>query len=62
MSDGTHLSKFAGANKEWLEYMTIRNLSSKICQMPSTHSVVMVALLLIRVKIHNIPQKLLDEQ
>jgi len=34
MSDGTHLSNFAGDMTEWPVYMTIGNLSSKICQMP----------------------------
>jgi hypothetical protein len=42
--------------------MTIGNLSSKIRQMPSTHSVMMVALLPIPIKNRNIPQKWLDEQ
>jgi len=42
--------------------MTIGNLSSKIRQMPSTHSVVMVALLPIPIKNRNIPQKRLNEQ
>jgi hypothetical protein len=62
MSDGTHLSNFAGDKKEWPVYMTIGNLSSKLRQMPSTHSVVMVALLPIPIKNRNIPQKRLDEQ
>ena len=62
MSDGTHLSNFAGDKKEWPVYMTIGNLSSKIRQTPSTHSVVMVALLPIPIKNRNIPQKRLDEQ
>jgi len=62
MSDGTHLSNFAGDKKEWPVYMTIGNLSSKIRQMPSMHSVVMVALLPIPIKNHNITQKRLDEQ
>jgi len=62
MSDGTHLSNFAGDKKEWPAYMTIGNLSSKMIQMPSTHSVVMVALLLIPIKNRNIPQKRVDEQ
>jgi hypothetical protein len=62
MSDGTHLSNFAGDNTEWLVYMTFGNQSSKIHQMSSTHSVVMVALLPIRIKNRNIPQKRLDEQ
>jgi len=62
MSDGTHLSNFAGDKKEWPVYMTIGNLSSKIRQMHSTHSVVMVALLPIPIKNRNILQKGLDEQ
>jgi len=62
MSDRTHLLNFAGNKKEWPEYMTIGNLSSKIRQTPSTHSVVMVALRLIPIMNRNIPQKLLDEQ
>jgi hypothetical protein len=56
MSDGTHLSNFAGHKNEWLVYMTIGNPSLKIHQMPSTHSVVMVALLPIPIKIRNIPE------
>jgi len=62
MSDGTHLSNFAGDQKEWPVYRTIGNLSSNIRWMPSTHSVVMVALLTIPIKNRNIPQKRLDEQ
>jgi len=42
--------------------MTIGNLFSKIRQMPSTHTVVMVALLPIPIKNRNIPEKRLDEQ
>jgi hypothetical protein len=62
MSDGTHLSNFAGHRKEWPVYMPIRYLSSKIRQMLTTHSVVMVALRLIPIKNRNIPHKRLDEQ
>jgi len=62
MSNGTHLSNFAGDKTEWPVYMTIGNLCSKIRQMPSTHSVVMVALLLIPIMNHDIPQKRLDKQ
>ena len=62
MSDGTHLSNYAGNKKEWPVYMTIGNLSSKIGQMPSTQTVVMVALLPIPINNRNIPQKQLDEQ
>jgi hypothetical protein len=42
--------------------MTIGNQSSKICLMPSTYSIIMVALLPIPIKIRNIPQMRLDEQ
>jgi hypothetical protein len=62
MSDGTHVANFAGDKKEWPGYTTIGNLSSKIRQMPSIHSVVMVALLPIPIKNRNISQKRLDKQ
>jgi hypothetical protein len=62
LSDGTHLSNFAGDNKDCPVYMTIGNLSSKIRHMPSTHSVMMVTCLPIPIKNRNIPQKRLDEQ
>ena len=61
MSNGTHLSNFDGEKKEWPVYMTIGNVSSKIRQMPSAHTVIMVALLPIPIKKRNIPQKWLDE-
>jgi len=62
MYDGTHLSNFVGDKNEWPVYMSIGNQSSKIRQMPSTHSVVMVALLPIPIKNHNVPPERLDEQ
>jgi hypothetical protein len=62
MSDGTHLSNFAGDKKEWPVYMTICNPSSKIRQMPSAQTVGMVALLPIPIKNRNISQKQLDVQ
>jgi len=62
MSNGTHLSTFAGDKQEWPVYMTIGNLSSKIRQTPSTLSVVMVALLPIPIKNRNSSQKRLDLQ
>jgi len=62
MSDGTHLSNFAGDKKEWPVYMTIGNLSSNLREMPSMHSAVMVALLPIPIQNRSIPQKRLDEQ
>jgi len=61
MSDGTHLSNFAGDKKESPVYMTMGNESSKIRQTPSTHGVVMVALLAIPIKDRNTPPKLLDD-
>jgi len=61
MSNGTHLANFAGNKKKLSVYMTIGNLSSKICQMPSTHSVAMVALLPIPIMNSSIPQEWLDE-
>ena len=62
VSDGTHLSNLAGAKKEWPVSMTTCDLSSMIRQMLSTHSIVMVALLLIPIKNHHIPHKRLDKQ
>jgi len=62
MSDGTHLSNFAGDKKEWPVYITIGNLSWKLRKMPTTHSVVMVAPLPIQIKHRNIVQEPLDEQ
>jgi len=62
MSDGTHLLNFAGDKNEWPVDMTIGNLSSKILQMPSAHTIVMVALLHFPIKNCHIPQKRLNEQ
>jgi hypothetical protein len=62
MSDRTHLSNFARNRKELPVYMTLGNLSSKIRQTHSTHSVVMVALLPIPIKNRNIPHQRLDDR
>jgi hypothetical protein len=62
MSDRTHLSNFAGDKTEWPVYMTIGNQSSKIRQMPSAHTIVMVALVPIPIQNLNNLQKRLDEQ
>ena len=62
MTDGTHLLSFAGDKKEWRVDMTIGNLSSTIRQMPSTHSMIMVALQTIAIKNCNNTQNRLDEQ
>jgi hypothetical protein len=56
-----HLSNSAGDEKEWLVFMTIGNLSSKLYPMPSMQSVVMVALLPIPIQNRNMPHKGLDE-
>jgi len=55
-------ANFAGDKTELPVYMTIGNLSSKIRQMPSMRSIVMVALLPIPNMNCNIPQKRLNEQ
>jgi hypothetical protein len=62
MSDGTHLSNFAGDVTEWPVYITFGNLSSNIRQKPSTYTVVMVALRPNPIKNCNIPQERPDEQ
>jgi hypothetical protein len=62
MSDGTHLLNIAGDKKEWPLYKAIGNQCLKINQLPSTHIVVMVAVLPIPIKNNNIIQKRLDEQ
>jgi len=53
MSDRTHLPNFRGDKIEWLVYMIIGNLASKIRRMPSAHTIVMVALLPIPIKNRN---------
>jgi hypothetical protein len=55
MADEIHLSNFAGNKKEWPVYMTMGNLSLKIRLTPSTHSVVMGALITIPIMNPNIP-------
>jgi hypothetical protein len=61
MPDGTHLSNFDDTHKGWPVSMTIGNLSSRLRQMPSIHRVVIVALLPIPIKNHNVPHNRLDE-
>ena len=60
--DGTPPFNCTGYRKEWPAYMTIGNRTSKIHPMPSTHSVVIVALLLIPIKNCNIAEKQQDKQ
>jgi len=62
ISDGTHLLNFARNKNEWPVCMPIGNPSSKSNQMPSMHSVVIVALLPIPINNRNISEMRLDEQ
>jgi len=62
MSDTTDLSNFAGDKNEWTVNMTIGNISSKIHHMPSTHTVLTVALQPIPIKNNKFPQRRMDEQ
>ena len=55
MSDGTYLPNIPGDKTDWPVYMAIGNRFSKIGQMPSTHSIAMVALLPIPIQNRNIP-------
>ena len=62
MSDRTQLLNVSGNKTEWPVYISIGNQSWKIDQIPSMHSFGIVAVQLIPIKKHNIPQKWLDEQ
>jgi hypothetical protein len=62
MSDGTHRSNSPAEKKGCPLNMTIGNLSPKIRQMPSTYTILMVTLLPIPIKNHNIAKTRLDEQ
>jgi len=62
MSTRAHLSNFACNKTEWPLYLTIGNLSSKIRQMTSMDSIIIVALLPISIKNCSIPQKQQEEQ
>jgi len=60
MSNWIHLWNFASDRNEWAVNMTIRNVCSKIRQVPAQHNIVMVPLLPISIKNRNIPQLQLD--
>jgi hypothetical protein len=62
MYDRTHLANFADLKTEWPQYITIGNVSSKLRQRPSTHSVIIITLLPILMKKGNIPQQRLGKQ
>jgi hypothetical protein len=54
ISNGTHFLNFAGGKKEWHVYKTIGNLFWEFHQMPSTYTIIMVALLPSPIRTHNI--------
>jgi hypothetical protein len=62
MSDGTHLSNIPCNKKESPVFRTIGNLFSNLRRVPSTHSIVMFALLAIPIMKRIISHKWLDEQ
>jgi hypothetical protein len=62
ISDGTQISNVDGNKQEWPVSMAIGKLCSKIRQVPSTHIVIMVALLAIPITNCNILQMRLDKQ
>jgi len=62
MSDATQLTNFSGDKKAWPVYMTIGNLSTSACMATAMHSVLLVALLAIAIKIRNIPHSRYKEQ
>ena len=44
-SDKTQLTQFQGDKKAWPVYLTIGNISKKICCQPSTHATILVGYL-----------------
>jgi hypothetical protein len=57
MSDATHLTNFSGDKKAWPIYMTIGNLSAAARMKHTMHSVLLVALLPIAIKMRDVPLK-----
>jgi len=45
-SDATYLTNFSGDGKAWPLYMSIGNIRSSICNKPTSHAWVLVAILL----------------
>ena len=62
MSDATHLTNFSGDKKAWPVYMTIGNLSASTRMATAMHSVLLVALLPIAIKMRDIPLSRYNEQ
>ena len=61
-SDATQLSNFSCDKKVWPVYMTIGNLSTTIRMAPSYHGILLIALLPIPLKMHNIPTSQYNSQ
>jgi len=62
MSAVTHLTNFSSDKKAWPVYMMIGNLSASAHMATAIHSVLLVALLLIAIKMHDIPLSWYNEQ
>jgi len=62
MSDTTHLTNFSSDEKAWSVYMTIGNLSASARMATAMHSLLFVALLLIAIKMRDIPLSRYNEQ
>jgi len=62
MSDAIHLTNFSGDKKAWPVYMTIGNLSASARMATAMHSVLLVALLPIAIKMRDIPLSRYKEQ
>ena len=62
ISDATRLTKFSRDKKAWPVYMTIGNLSALARMATAMHSVLLVALLLIAIKMRDIPLSRYKEQ
>jgi len=62
MSDATHLTNFSGNKNVWPVYMMIGNLSALVRMATTMHSLLLVALLPIAIKMHDIPLSRYNEQ
>jgi len=62
MSEATRLTNFSGDKKAWPVYMTIGNLSASARMATAMHSVLLVALLPITIKMRDIPLSRYKEQ
>ena len=55
LSDATYPTNFSGDKKAWPVYMTIGNLSTTVRMVPSQHAILLIALLLIPIKLCDVP-------